>query len=185
MSVSQTSASAASAITHCVLLKQRAYSGVKHLEEIRAAGLAAPAVNQIELHPFCQQRPIVEYCREHGIFVQAFCPLVRGKFDDPVLQEVARKYNKEVSQVLVRWSLQHGCAAFSLVVCARWKCVDGRMVGVDSARCRSRRSRSGSCLMRTCTTLRYRRRIWRRSTRWIRVQRVRRAGTLLIPIETI
>ena len=71
----------------------------------------APAVNQIELHPFCQQRPIVEYCREHGIFVQAFCPLVRGKFDDPVLQEVARKYNKEVSQVLVRWSLQHGCVS--------------------------------------------------------------------------
>lgn len=106
--MSQTSASVASASTQCVSLKQRAYSGVKHLEEIRKAGLAAPAVNQIELHPFCQQRPIVEYCREHGIFVQAFCPLVRGKFDDPVLQEVARKYNKEVSQVLVRWSLQHG-----------------------------------------------------------------------------
>ena len=74
-----------------------------------------PAVNQIELHPFCQQRPIVEYCREHGIFVQAFCPLVRGKFDDPVLQEVARKYNKEVSQLLVRWSLQHGCVTASIL----------------------------------------------------------------------
>ena len=83
-------------------------SGIKHLEEIRDAGLATPAVNQIEVHPFCQQRPIVEYCREHGIFVQAYCPLVRGQFDDPILQEIARKYKKDVAQVLVRWSLQHG-----------------------------------------------------------------------------
>ncbi|KAH9840557.1 Aldo/keto reductase [Rhodofomes roseus] len=82
--------------------------GIKHLEEIREAGLAQPAVNQIEVQPFCQQRPIVEYCREHGIFVQAYCPLVRGRFDEPVLQEVARKYKKDVAQVLVRWSLQHG-----------------------------------------------------------------------------
>ncbi|EPS97909.1 hypothetical protein FOMPIDRAFT_1031751 [Fomitopsis schrenkii] len=82
--------------------------GMKHLDEIRDAGLEVPAVNQIEVHPFCQQRPIVEYCREHGIFVQAYCPLVRGQLGDPVLQDVARKYNKDVAQILVRWSLQHG-----------------------------------------------------------------------------
>ncbi|CCL98370.1 uncharacterized protein FIBRA_00365 [Fibroporia radiculosa] len=82
--------------------------GVKHLEEIREMGLETPAVNQIELHPFCQQKPIVDYCRKHGIVVQAYCPLVRGAFDNPVLQEVARKYNKEAPQILVRWSLQHG-----------------------------------------------------------------------------
>jgi len=82
--------------------------GVKHLEEIREAGLETPAVNQIELQPFCQQKDIVEYCNKHGIFVQAYCPLVRGRFDNPVLKEVAKKYNKEVAQVLVRWSLQRG-----------------------------------------------------------------------------
>ena len=89
-------------------LIQRITSGVKHLEEIREAGLETPSVNQIELHPFCQQKEIVEYCTKHGIFVQAYCPLVRGKFDNPVLQEVARKYKKDVAQVLVRWSLQRG-----------------------------------------------------------------------------
>ncbi|KAI0925448.1 hypothetical protein AcV7_005698 [Taiwanofungus camphoratus] len=83
-------------------------SGVRHLEEIREAGLDTPAVNQIELHPFCQQRPIVDYCNEKGIVVQAYCPLVRGEFGNPVLQEVAQKYNKDVAQILVRWSLQHG-----------------------------------------------------------------------------
>ncbi|EPS97887.1 hypothetical protein FOMPIDRAFT_1051962 [Fomitopsis schrenkii] len=82
--------------------------GVKHLEEIREAGLETPSVNQIELHPFCQQKEIVDYCNEHDIFVQAYCPLVRGKFDNPVLQEVARNHKKDVAQVLVRWSLQRG-----------------------------------------------------------------------------
>ncbi|KAI0932437.1 hypothetical protein AcW2_001068 [Taiwanofungus camphoratus] len=82
--------------------------GVKHLEEIREAGLATPAVNQVELQPFCQQKPIVEYCNKHGIIVQAYCPLVRGEFGNPVLQEIAQKYKKDVAQVLVRWSLQRG-----------------------------------------------------------------------------
>lgn len=81
---------------------------MKHLEEIREAGLETPSVNQIELHPFCQQKEIVDYCNEHDIFVQAYCPLVRGKFDNPVLQEVARNHKKDVAQVLVRWSLQRG-----------------------------------------------------------------------------
>ncbi|KAI0936118.1 hypothetical protein AcV5_004339 [Taiwanofungus camphoratus] len=82
--------------------------GVKHLEEIREAGLATPAVNQIELQPFCQQKAIVEYCNKHGIIVQAYCALVRGELSNPVLQEVAQKYKKDVAQVLVRWSLQRG-----------------------------------------------------------------------------
>ncbi|EMD34111.1 hypothetical protein CERSUDRAFT_117619 [Gelatoporia subvermispora B] len=81
---------------------------VNHIEEIREAGLEIPAANQIELHPFCQQRPIVEYCKQNGIVVQAYCPLIRGQSDNPVLQDVAKKYNKDVAQILIRWSLQHG-----------------------------------------------------------------------------
>lgn len=67
------------------------HSSVKHLEEIRAAGLEQPEVNQIELHPYCQQKPIVEYCQKRGIIIEAYCPLVRGKFDEPILQDIARK----------------------------------------------------------------------------------------------
>ncbi|EGN97295.1 hypothetical protein SERLA73DRAFT_57080 [Serpula lacrymans var. lacrymans S7.3] len=81
---------------------------VKHIEEIREAGLEMPAVNQVELHPFCQQKPIVEYCKQHNIVVQAYTPLVRGGFDNPVIQELAKKYNKEPAQILIRWSLQKG-----------------------------------------------------------------------------
>ncbi|KDQ49722.1 hypothetical protein JAAARDRAFT_617210 [Jaapia argillacea MUCL 33604] len=79
----------------------------KHLEEIQAAGFETPAVNQVELHPFCQQKPIVEYCKKNGIVVQAYTPLVRGKLDNPVIVETAEK-NKTPAQIAVRWSLQSG-----------------------------------------------------------------------------
>ncbi|KAH9832300.1 Aldo/keto reductase [Rhodofomes roseus] len=82
--------------------------GVKHLEEIAAAGYEAPSVNQVELHPFCQQRPIVAYCKAHNIAIEAYCPLVRGKTDDPVIVKIANRLNKDPGQVLIRWSLQHG-----------------------------------------------------------------------------
>jgi len=67
-----------------------------------------PSVNQIELHPFCQQKPIVDYCFRNSIVVQAYCPLIQGKMDHPVIQAVAEKYNRDVAQILLRWSLQKG-----------------------------------------------------------------------------
>ncbi|KAF4575248.1 hypothetical protein EYR36_006606 [Pleurotus pulmonarius] len=80
----------------------------KHLEEIRDAGLEMPAVNQIELQPFCQQKPIVEYCRKNGIVVEAYCPVIRGEMNHEVIQSVAKKYSRDSGQILIRWSLQHG-----------------------------------------------------------------------------
>ncbi|KAM0755026.1 2,5-diketo-D-gluconic acid reductase A [Meredithblackwellia eburnea MCA 4105] len=81
-----------------------------HLEEFKKAGVKIkPDVNQIEVHPWCQQRGIVEYCKREGIVVQAYCPLVRTqRVDDPVLQAISKKHNKTWAQVLIRWSLQHG-----------------------------------------------------------------------------
>ncbi|EGN99599.1 hypothetical protein SERLA73DRAFT_52555 [Serpula lacrymans var. lacrymans S7.3] len=81
--------------------------GVKHLEEIKNAGLELPTVNQIELHPLCQQKPIVNYCRENSIIVQAYCPIIRGKMDHPAIQAVSRKHGRDPAQVLLRWSLQN------------------------------------------------------------------------------
>jgi len=82
--------------------------GVHHFEEIAAAGFEAPSVNQIELHPFCQQKPIVEYCKEHGIVVQAYCPIVRGNMDHDAITALANKYKRDPAQILLRWSLQKG-----------------------------------------------------------------------------
>lgn len=53
--------------------------------------LTLPGDLRPQLHPFCQQKPIVAYCREHGIVVQAYSPLIRGKMDHPVFIELAKK----------------------------------------------------------------------------------------------
>ncbi|KIJ67493.1 hypothetical protein HYDPIDRAFT_186241 [Hydnomerulius pinastri MD-312] len=82
--------------------------GIHHLDEIKHAGLPMPAVNQIELHPLCQQRPIAEYCRAHSIVVQAYCPIIRGQMNHPTIQAVAKKHERDPAQILIRWSLQKG-----------------------------------------------------------------------------
>lgn len=81
---------------------------VPHLEELVAHGLEMPAINQIELHPLCQQKPIVKYCQEKSIVVQAYCPIIRGKMDSNVITKIATKHNRDPAQILLRWSLQKG-----------------------------------------------------------------------------
>jgi len=82
---------------------------VKHFEELIQEGYEVPAVNQIELHPFCQQRDIVAYCQSKGIAVQAYSPLVRGeRWEDETLIGVAERSGRTKAQVLLRWSLQKG-----------------------------------------------------------------------------
>ncbi|KAH7355823.1 NADP-dependent oxidoreductase domain-containing protein [Pyrenochaeta sp. MPI-SDFR-AT-0127] len=84
--------------------------GIQQIEEIKTIGeIWPPVVNQIELHPWCQQREIVEYCRKNKIIVEAYCPLVRNeKANDKTLVGISEKHNVSPNQVLVRWSLQKG-----------------------------------------------------------------------------
>nr|WP_293833289.1 aldo/keto reductase [uncultured Arsenicibacter sp.] len=80
-----------------------------HLDELLATADIMPAVNQIELSPYCYLPGVLAYCRRHGIQIEGYAPLVRGlKQHDPTLVAVARKYGKSTYQVLVRWSLQQG-----------------------------------------------------------------------------
>jgi len=82
--------------------------GVAHLEHMKEySSVWPPAVNQLELHPWLQQREVVEYCQKNGIVVEAYCPLVRNsKADDPTLNEVARKHGKSTAQVLIRYCIE-------------------------------------------------------------------------------
>ncbi|CAG8042260.1 unnamed protein product [Penicillium salamii] len=84
--------------------------GVGHIEELRSfAQVFPPHVNQIELHPWCQQRVIDEYCQSNGIVVEAYSPIVRNyKANDPTLVEVAKKNGHSTQQVLIRYALQKG-----------------------------------------------------------------------------
>ncbi|WCK56685.1 aldo/keto reductase [Aneurinibacillus sp. Ricciae_BoGa-3] len=79
-----------------------------HLEDLLANAEIAPMVNQIELHPLLSQVELRTFCESKGIKVEAWSPLGSGKLlDNPVIKEVADKYNKTVAQVILRWDLQH------------------------------------------------------------------------------
>jgi diketogulonate reductase-like aldo/keto reductase len=80
-----------------------------HLDELLASADVPPSVNQIELHPFLQQRDVVKRCREAGIVVEAYSPLAKGRrMDHPKLVEIARRTGATVAQVMIRWSLEKG-----------------------------------------------------------------------------
>jgi diketogulonate reductase-like aldo/keto reductase len=82
---------------------------VRHLEELLARAKEPPAVNQVELHPFLQQRELLAFCRAHGIVVEAYAPLVKAqRLDHPVLRRIAARHGVGPAQVLVRWALQLG-----------------------------------------------------------------------------
>lgn len=69
----------------------------------------APMVNQIEFHPGQRQEETVTFCREHGVLVEAWSPLGRGRMlADERLMAIAARYGKSVAQLCVRWCLQSG-----------------------------------------------------------------------------
>lgn len=80
-----------------------------HLRQLLDVCEVAPMVNQIELHPFLQQRETVALCRQHGIAVEAYSPLTKGRMlDDDVLVTTASRLGCSVAQLLIRWSLAQG-----------------------------------------------------------------------------
>ncbi len=80
-----------------------------HLEALLETAKVIPAVNQIEFHPGYWQENTVRFCKENGIITEAWSPLARGKvFENPVLKTIADKYRKSVSQVCLRWCIEHG-----------------------------------------------------------------------------
>jgi diketogulonate reductase-like aldo/keto reductase len=82
---------------------------VPHLRELREVSPTAPAVNQVELHPFLTQQELRAFCPKHAIQLEAYTPLTRGeRLDDPLLARLARAYGKTPAQILIRWSLQRG-----------------------------------------------------------------------------
>ncbi|CAI5534042.1 unnamed protein product [Closterium sp. Naga37s-1] len=83
--------------------------GQHQLEELFEHCTVRPAVNQLELHPFGTRRPLVDFCVQHGMALQAYSPLTKGtRLRDPTLVEMAARYVKSTAQLMVRWCLQKG-----------------------------------------------------------------------------
>jgi 2,5-diketo-D-gluconate reductase A len=69
-----------------------------------------PSINQIELHPYFQQRGLREFHEANGILTEAWSPLGQGKglLGDPALAVLSEKHGKTPAQIVLRWHIQLG-----------------------------------------------------------------------------
>lgn len=82
---------------------------VNHLKDIIDNCEIKPMINQVEFHPELVQNELIDFCKKENIQMEAWSPLMRGKiFEIPVLKELAEKYKKTISQIVLRWDLQMG-----------------------------------------------------------------------------
>ena len=92
-----------------------------HLEKLLAEVDIVPAVNQVELHPYFTQSEVQAANAAHGILTQAWSPIGgitfypgpwgderRNVMQDPVIAEIAARYEKSPAQVMLRWGIQQG-----------------------------------------------------------------------------
>lgn len=78
-----------------------------HLTRLLDETGVVPAVNQIELHPGLQQTELRAFHGEHGIVTQAWSPIARGAFPQPLL-DLATRLGRTPAQVVLRWHVQSG-----------------------------------------------------------------------------
>ena len=93
----------------------------RHLDQLIAATSVVPAVNQIEVHPYFQQRDVIARNDDHGILTQAWSPIGGITFyrpgehtstlQDPTITGIADAHGKTTAQVMLRWHLQQGRSA--------------------------------------------------------------------------
>jgi len=80
-----------------------------HLDRIISETSVAPAVNQIELHPYFRNDTASAACIERGIAVEAWSPLGRGAvLSDAVITSVCKAHDRSAAQIILRWHIQHG-----------------------------------------------------------------------------
>lgn len=81
-----------------------------HLEALMRTAEVTPTVNQVELHPYHQQREVRAANDRLEIATEAWSPLARGRelLEDPVVGEIAARHDRTPAQVVLRWHLQHG-----------------------------------------------------------------------------
>jgi diketogulonate reductase-like aldo/keto reductase len=94
---------------------------VDHLTSLLETAQVVPAVNQIEVHPYFQQREVQEFGAQHGILTQAWSPIGGITFyregehtstlQDPTIVRIAEAHDRSPAQVMLRWHLQQGRSA--------------------------------------------------------------------------
>jgi len=95
---------------------------VEHLTQLLEQTTVVPSVNQIEVHPYFQQRELQTFNADHGILTQAWSPIGGITFyrdgskgstlQDPVIGAIAAAHHKSPAQTMLRWHLQEGVRRF-------------------------------------------------------------------------
>jgi diketogulonate reductase-like aldo/keto reductase len=84
------------------------------LREIVAVARIKPAMVQVESHPYLPEWELLEFCREHGIVLQAFAALGHAMepnlLADPVITAIAERVSKTPAQIALAWAVQRGTA---------------------------------------------------------------------------
>jgi len=84
----------------------------RHLTELLEHAGVVPAVNQVEFSVFLFQRRLLEFCRAHGIQLEAYAPLTKGRrLEDPRIGAIAQRHRRTIPQVMIRWLIEHGVVA--------------------------------------------------------------------------
>ena len=85
-----------------------------HIDVIKKSWNIIPALNQIELHPILTQKPLLQYCRDEKIAVQAWSPLGGDRpmqeriFSSEAIIKIDEKYRKSPAQIVLRWNIELG-----------------------------------------------------------------------------
>jgi diketogulonate reductase-like aldo/keto reductase len=67
----------------------------------------AIACNQVEYHPYLDQKPVLDFVRGRDMFMTAYSPVARGLvMEDETMRDIADKYNKTPAQISLRWLIQ-------------------------------------------------------------------------------
>lgn len=81
---------------------------IHHLEDIMEIAEIIPMVNQVEYHPHLTQKELHNFCKKHGIQLEAWSPLKQGELlSEPTINKIARKYQKSPAQIILRWDIQN------------------------------------------------------------------------------
>jgi len=81
---------------------------VRRLDRARRLSDAPIFANQVQFHPYWDQRNLLSYCRRNDVLLTAYSPLCHGGvLDDDRLVGIGREYDKTPAQIAIRWAIQH------------------------------------------------------------------------------
>lgn len=105
----------------------------EELDKLQSLGGEQPMVDQIEMHPFFQEKELRKYLADHRIATEAWAPFARGKnhlFANPTLQKIANNHEVTVGQVILRWLRDLGVVTIPKTSHEKRMCENQKLRGI-------------------------------------------------------